>query len=181
MRYGTCILAAAACALAACGSNSDAVDADGDGEITADEAKAASARVRPLEPGEYKMNMELVSIQDPSLSAEEIAQAKTFFSSMSGMAPARCLTEEEAAKGMTGIAEGMQQGDCSTETLTTDADGMQGEMVCKGANGDARITIDSTTTGTASQMTMKVVEPAAKGGDKSVTMKIGMTRVGDCA
>ena len=142
-RLGLC--AVAALALSGCGSSNDAVDADGDGEISASEAQAAAARVRPLEPGEYKMNMELVSIEDPSLSEEEIAQAKQFFGAMSGMAPARCLTEEEAAEGMTGIAEGLQQGDCDTTSLTTDQNGMQGEMICKGQDGEARITIGSPT------------------------------------
>ncbi len=136
--------------------------------------------MRPLEPGEYKMNMEIVSIEDPSLSEEEIAKAKQFFGAMSGMAPPRCLSEEEASKGMTGIAEGLQQGDCDTTSLTTNEDGMQGTMVCKGRDGEARITIDSKTTDTESQMTMNVVEPAAGGGEKNVVMKIGMTRVGDC-
>ena len=178
-RFALC--ATAALALSACGSGNDAVDADGDGEISASEAEAAAARVRPLEPGEYKMNMELVSIEDPSLSEQEIAQAKQFFGAMSGMAPARCLTEDEAAKGMTGIAEGMQQGDCDTTSLTTDENGMQGTLICKGQNGEARVTIDSTTSDTQSEMTMSVVEPTEDGAQKKVTMKIGMTRVGDCA
>ena len=173
--------ACAALALAACSSGSDEVDADGDGTVSGEEAAAAVAKVRPLEPGEYKMSMELVDLVDPTMKEEEIAQAKQFFSSMSGMAPAKCLSEEEAKEGMTGIAEGMQNGDCTMDTLAADEDGMQGQMTCKGENGPAKVTMDTTSTGTESVMTMTVVEPTAQGSEKSVTMKIGMTRVGDCA
>ncbi|MBX7540085.1 DUF3617 domain-containing protein [Qipengyuania sphaerica] len=172
-------VAAAALALAAC-SSSDDVDADGDGTVSAEEAKNAAAKVRPLEPGEYKMSMELVEIVDPTMSEEEIAQARKFFSAMSGMAPAKCLSEEEASEGMTGIAEGLQKGDCTTDKLTANSDGMQGEMTCKGDNGPAKVTIDTTSTGTESMMTMSVTEPTGEGSDKKVTMKIGMTRTGDC-
>ena len=178
LRFAT--LAAAAFALTACSSGSEDVDADGDGTVSAEEAQAASDRVRPMEPGEYKMAMELVELQDPSLSEAEIEQARQFFSQMSNMAPAKCLTEEEANQGMSGIAEGLQQGDCTTETMTANEDGMNGTMTCKGQNGDARVTIQTTSTGTASEMTMKVVEPTADAQEKSTTMKITMNRVGDC-
>ena len=173
--------ACAVLALAACSSGSEEVDADGDGTVSTEEAKQAAQKVRPLEPGEYKMNMELVDLTDPTMSAEEIAQAKQFFSSMSGMAPARCLTEEEANEGMAGIAQGLQDGNCTVQNMTADEGGMRGEMTCKGQNGDAKVNIDTTSTGTSSQMTMRVAEPTADGQEKTTTMKIGMTRVGDCA
>lgn len=172
--------ACAALALAACSSGGDDVDADGDGKVSAEEAKTAAGKVRPLEPGEYKMNMELVEIDDPTMKPEEIEQAKKFFSSMSGMAPPRCLTQEEAEEGMMGVAETIQNGDCTVDSMTANEDGMQGEMTCKTESGNAKVTMDTTSTGTESQMTMNVVEPNAEGGEKRVTMKVGMTRTGDC-
>ena len=170
----------AALALAACSSGSDDVDADGDGTVSAEEATAAAAKVRPLEPGQYRMSMELLEITDPTMSDEEIAQARQFFAAMGGMAPPRCLSEEEANRGMAGVAEGLQNGNCTTDSLTANADGMKGEMTCKGENGPAKVTLDTTATGTESVMTMSVVEPTGQGSDKSMTMKIGMTRIGDC-
>ena len=172
--------ACAALALAACSSGSEEVDVDGDGTVSTEEAKQAAEKVRPLEPGEYKMQMELVDLTDPTMSAEEIAQAKQFFSSMSGMAPPRCLTQEEANEGMAGIAQGLQDGNCTVQSMTADKDGMRGEMTCKGQNGEAKVNLDTTSTGTSSEMTMRVVEPTADGKEKSTTMKIGMTRTGDC-
>ncbi|GAB5351283.1 DUF3617 domain-containing protein [Qipengyuania sp. 483] len=172
--------ACAVLALAACSSGSEEVDADGDGTVSTEEAKQAAEKVRPLEPGEYKMQMELVDLTDPTMSAEEIAQAKQFFSSMSGMAPARCLTEKEANEGMAGIAQGLQDGNCTVQSMTADKDGMRGEMTCKGQNGEAKVNLDTTSTGTSSEMTMRVVEPTGDGKEKSTTMKIGMTRTGDC-
>lgn len=178
-RYVT--TACAALALAACSSGSDDVDADGDGKVSAEEAETAMARVRPLEPGEYKMSMEIVDLVDPGMKEEEVAQAKQFFSAMSGMAPPRCLSEAEAKEGMMGVAETIQNGDCTIDTLTSNEDGMKGAMTCKGENGgDAKVTMDTTSTGTKSEMTMNVVEPTPA-GERSVTMKIGMTRTGDCS
>ena len=171
----------AAIALAACSSGSEEVDADGDGTVSSEEAAEAVAKVRPLEPGQYSMSMELIELTDPTMSEEEIAQAKQFFSSMSGMAPPRCLNEEEAKEGMMGVAETIQNGDCTIDSMTSDADGMQGEMTCKAENGEAKVTMQTTSTGTESEMTMNVVEPTADGEEKAVTMKVGMTRTGDCA
>ncbi|MXO47055.1 DUF3617 family protein [Erythrobacter vulgaris] len=171
----------AAIALAACSSGSDEVDADGDGTVSSEEAAEAVAKVRPLEPGQYSMSMELIELTDPTMSEEEIAQAKQFFSSMSGMAPPRCLNEEEAKEGMMGVAETIQNGDCTIDSMTSDADGMRGEMTCKAENGEAKVTMQTTSTGTESEMTMNVVEPTADGEEKAVTMKVGMTRTGDCA
>ena len=172
--------ACAALALAACSSGSEDVDADGDGTVSAEEAEAAMAKVRPLEPGEYTMSMEIVELTDPTMSEEEVAQAKQFFSAMSGMAPPRCLSEEEAKEGMMGVAETIQNGDCTIDTLTSSEDGMEGAMTCKGENGNnAKVNMTTTSTGTESEMTMNVVEPTAD-GDRTVTMKVGMTRTGDC-
>lgn len=173
-------IACTALALAACSSGGDDVDADGDGTISTEEAQAAAQKVRRLEAGEYAMSMELLELEDPAMTPEEIEQAKKFISAMGGMAPAKCMSEEEANEGMVGVAEGMQQGECTMESLTSNEDGMNGTMTCKGQNGPAKVTIDSASTGTESEMTMRVVEPNGSGSEKTVAMKITMTRKGDC-
>ena len=171
-------VALAALALAACSSSDDA-DTDGDGEVSVDEIKAATAKVTPLEAGQYKMGMELVELVDPTMSAEEIGKAKEFMGAMAGMAPPRCLTEEEASKGMVGVAEQMQSGDCAMDSLTSNTEGMKAEMTCKAPAGDAKVSLASTSTGTSSEMTMTAIEPSEQ-GEKKVTMKVTMTRTGDC-
>ena len=171
-------LAIASLALASCGSSDDA-DTDGDGSVSSEEIKAATAKVKPLEAGQYKMNMELVELVDPTMSEQEIAQAKEFMGAMGGMAPPRCLNEEDAKKGMVGVAEQLQNGDCNVDSLTANADGMQAAMTCKAAGGDAKVSLASTSTGTASEMTMTAIEPSEQ-GEKKVTMKVSMTRTGDC-
>lgn len=173
--------AAAALALAACSSGNDDGDTDGDGTISAEEASAAAAKMRPLEAGEYKMKMEIVDIVDPGANPEEIEQAKKFFSTMSEMAPPRCLNEEEAKEGMMGIAESIQNGDCTVEKMSSNADGMTSEMTCKAQNGDAKVVMESTSTGTEAEMTMTVTEPTVDSSEKRVVMKVGMTRQGDCS
>lgn len=170
-----------ALALAACSSGADEVDADGDGTISREETQAAATKVRRLEAGEYKMAMELVELDDPTMSPEEVAQAKKFFSAMGGMSPSKCMTEEEANEGMVGIAEGMQKGDCTTDSMTADENGMRGTLTCQGKNGPAKVTMNSTSTGTEGEMSMRVVEPTSDGKEKTVAMKITMTRQGDCA
>ena len=172
--------AAAALALAACSSGSDDGDTDGDGTISAEEASAAAAKMRPLEAGEYKVKMEIVEIVDPQAKPEEIEQAKKFFATMSEMAPPRCLNEEEAKDGMMGIAESIQSGDCTVEKMTSNADGMTSDMTCKAPSGDAKVKMESTSTGTEGEMTMTVTEPSGNSAEKRVVMKVGMTRQGDC-
>ena len=171
-------LALASLALASCGSSDDA-DTDGDGAVSVDEVRAATAKITPLEAGQYKMTMELVELVDPSMSEQDIAQAKEFMGAMGGMAPPRCLTEEEASKGMVGVAEQMQSGDCTMDSLTSNADGMKADMTCKAATGDAKVSLASTFTGTSSEMTMTAIEPSEQ-GEKKVTMKVTMNRTGDC-
>ncbi|WP_394270209.1 DUF3617 domain-containing protein [Qipengyuania sp.] len=167
--------------LAACGGGADDADADGDGTVSAEEVTAAAAKVTPLQPGQYAMTTELLEIVDPSLSTEEIAQAKAFLGEMGKMAPARCLAEDDARNGMVGIAQSLQNGDCTIRNLTSDADGLKAQMTCKNAGKEAEVALDGVSTGTTSQMTMTVVEPGAgEGQDKRMVMKIGMNRLGDC-
>lgn len=175
------LVSLAAVSLAACSGGSDNADADGDGSVSAEEVKAATAKVKPLQPGEYKMSMDLQEMVDPSMSAQEIEQAKGFFEGMGNMAPPRCLTTEEANKGMVGLAEQLQSGDCKVDSMSSTDTTFKAAMTCKGPTGEGKATLDGTSTGTESQMTMAVTEPGKDGkGEKRMVMKVTMTRIGDC-
>ena len=171
----------AAVSLAACSGGTENADADGDGSVSAEEVKAATAKVKPLQPGMYKMSMKLEELEDPSMSAEEVEQARGFFESMGNMAPPRCLTTEEANKGMVGLAEQLQSGDCKVDSMTSTDTTFKTAMTCKGPTGEGKATLDGTSTGTESQMTMAVTEPGKDGkSEKRMVMTVGMTRTGDC-
>ena len=165
--------------LGACGGSGNA-DADGDGQFSADEMKSAASKMEPLQPGEYKMNMELVEIVDPAAKPEEIEQAKQAFAMMGSMAPTKCMTEEELKSPMIDMAENMQNGDCEVVDMTSNGGRMTADMVCKSEEGEATVKLDSTSTKTSTQMTMTAEEKTAE-GPKRVVMKMGMERQGDCA
>ena len=183
-RLGKFVLAAAAPAmmLAGCNASEGSADADGDGTISEEEMAGATEGLTKLQPGEYKMAMELVSIQDASLSEEEIKQAKEGFAMMSNMAPPRCITAEEGDEGIMALAKEMQRGDCETTKMVSDANKFDAEMTCKGPQGDAIVAMEGTATETSSTMTMTMNQPAGQEADgpKSAVMRISMERTGDC-
>ncbi len=166
--------------LAACGETGSA-DADGDGVISAEEMSAAVADREPMQPGNYQLSMEVLELEDPDSSPEELQQARAFFEMMGSMAPPQCMSEEDLNGGMMEVAESMQNGDCEITSLTTSGNDMNAEMTCEaGGGGSANVTVDSTQTATSSEMTMTAVE-AADGGERRLSMRIGMERVGDCS
>lgn len=165
--------------LAACGETGSA-DTDGDGTISAEEMAAAVADREPMQPGNYQLSMEVLELEDPDSSPEELEQARAFFEMMGSMAPPQCMTEEDLNGGMMDIAESMQNGDCEITSMNSLGANMNAEMACESATGTANVTVDSTQTGTSSEMTMTAVEPA-EGGERRLSMRIGMERVGDCS
>ncbi|MEL1250890.1 DUF3617 domain-containing protein [Aurantiacibacter gilvus] len=167
-------------ALAACGETGSA-DADGDGVISAEEMTAAVADREPMQPGNYQLSMEVLELEDPESSPEELQQARAFFEMMGSMAPPQCMTEEDLNGGMMDIAESMQNGDCEVTSMNSAGSNMNAEMSCQSdGGGTATVTVDSTQTATSSEMTMTAVE-AAEGGERRLSMRIGMERTGDCS
>lgn len=166
--------------LAACGESGSA-DADGDGVISAEEMSAAVADREPMQPGEYRLSMEVLELEDPESTPEELQQARAFFEMMGSMAPPQCMTAEDLDGGMMDVAEQMQSGDCQITSMNTSGPNMNAEMSCQSdGGGTANVTIDSTQTATSSEMTMTAVENS-DAGDKRLSMRIGMERIGDCS
>lgn len=166
--------------LAACGESGSA-DTDGDGVISAEEMSAAVADREPMQPGNYQLSMEVLELEDPESSPEELQQARAFFEMMGSMAPPQCMTAEDLDGGMMDVAEQMQSGDCQITSMNTSGANMNAEMSCQSdGGGTANVTIDSTQTATSSEMTMTAVE-TSDAGDKRLSMRIGMERIGDCS
>lgn len=176
-------VAAPALMLAGCNAAEEGTaDADGDGKISSEEMAGAAKALTKLQPGEYKMSMELLEIEDANLSEEDIKKAKEGFAMMSNMAPPRCITGEEEDEGMMGLAKEMQNGDCETTKLNSSASKIDAEMTCSGPNGTATVVLDGTASETSSSMTMTMSQPEGQdaGGPKKAVMRIGMERTGDC-
>ena len=93
--------AAASFTLAACGGGT--ADADGDGEISMEEAAAQTAdMVRPL-PGQYRATVEFVDVELPGAPQ----QVQDMMRGMLDQGPQTheyCLTAEEAEKGFEEMA-----------------------------------------------------------------------------
>lgn len=166
--------------LAACGESGNA-DADGDGVVTAEEMTAAVAGRESMQPGNYQLSMEILELEDPESTPEELEQARAFFEMMGTMAPPQCMTAEDLDGGMMDVAEGMQDGDCQVTSMNTSGNNMNAEMSCQAdGGGTANVTIESTQTATSSEMTMTAIEQSAA-GDKRMSMRIGMERLGECS
>ena len=167
-------------ALAACGESGGSADADGDGVISAEEMTAAVADREPLQPGMYQMSMELLELEDPTMTPEELEQGRAMFQMIGSMAPAQCMTAEDLDGGMMDVAEQMQSGDCQITSMNTSGDTMNAEMSCQSdTGGTANVSLESTQTGTSSQMTMTASEETEQ-GPKRLVMQIGLERTGDC-
>ena len=122
--------------LAACGETGSAdADADGDGVISAEEMSSAVADREPMQPGNYQLSMEVLELEDPDSSPEELQQARAFFEMMGSMAPPQCMTEEDLNGGMMDVAESMQSGDCEITSLNTSGSDMNAEMSCQSDGG----------------------------------------------
>jgi hypothetical protein len=167
--------ALAALALASCGGESSA-DADGDGTVSAGEvASNVDADGMMPEPGQYKATIVMTGIEIPGMPAEMAGHG-------SGMTTTTdyCLTEEEVAKGFEDMMKRGQNGECSYESFNLDDGKMDAVMVCKTAEGTARMTMNGTATPTTSDFTATMAMNFEGMGDATMKFDAKHERVGDC-
>lgn len=174
------LLATAAFALAACGSQD--ADADGDGEISADEVAAQSGDLVKPEPGLYRSTVELVDLEMPNASPEAQDMMRAM---MSGGASEHtfCLTPEQAEQGFEEMLRESQRedGECSYDKFETKGGSFDAVLTCKDSDeGLARIAMQGTGTGTSSTMTMTIDTQGPDEEMMTMTMKQQQERIGDC-
>ncbi len=174
------IAAAASITLAACGGNS--ADADGDGEITMEEAAARSAdMVKPL-PGKYRATVEFVDISMPDAPQQVQDMMRNMFD-QGPQTHEYCLTKEEAEKGFEEMARQAQDAnsECTFEKFDADGGSIDAVMNCKaGGEGTARMAMTGKGTETSSEMNMTMDAEGPNGQTMKMTMKSSQERIGDC-
>ncbi len=161
--------------LAGC-SDSGNADADGSGTVTPKEAAAqAKAQGMMPEPGQYKATIVMTGIEIPGMPAEMAGHG-------SGMTTTTdyCLTEEEVANGFEDMMKRGQNGECSYESFNLDDGKMDAVMVCKTAEGTARMTMNGNATPTTSDFTATMAMSFEGMGDATMTFDAKHERVGDC-
>ncbi len=174
-------IAAACFTLAACGGASNA-DADGDGEISMEEAAAESADMVRPEPGKYRATVEFVDVSMPDAPQ----QVQDMMRGMFDRGPQTheyCLTEEEADKGFEEMARQAQEDDsnCTFEKFEADGGKIDAIMNCAAdGQGAARMTMTGTGSETASEMTMTMDAEGPDGQTMTMTMKSSQERIGEC-
>jgi len=168
------ITAAGAVLLAGCSGGN--ADADANGEVSMKEAaKQAEAQAIRPQPGQYKATITMTGMEIPGMPAEMEGHG-------AGMTTTTeyCLTEEDVAQGYEEMMKRGQNGDCVFESFNLDGGKMNGVMVCRSPEGEARMTMDGTTTPTSSDFkaTMAMNVPEMGEGTMSFTAK--HERIGDC-
>lgn len=179
MKYGI-FAAVSALALAACGGSAEVEgDADGDGEITKDEAVAAMKKsedqVKP-QPGKYKVTMEFVSAEG---MPEEM---QAMMGKGMNRSIERCVTPEEAERGFGQPPEDADDEACKMEKYSLSGGDFEMAVKCSNENGDVEMEMSAkgTVTPTTQDLTVTTKGEAGPMGDAAVTMKMKQERIGDC-
>ena len=171
--------AAAALALTACGGAETAVDTDGDGEITASEARAAIEREGDFkpEPGKYKTTMTLIEMDVPNAPAE----FKNMMNGMMDRSAEYCLTKEQADKGFEdSLKEGQAEG-CTIKDFSIDGGDVKMAMTCdQGGMGTMDASMEGKVSPTSSDMTMSMKGTIPELGPIEMSMSFQQERIGDC-
>ena len=170
---------AAAFVLASCGSSN--ADADGDGEISLEEAAAKSDEMIRPEPGEYRATVEMTDQQMPGAPPEAQDMMRAMMGSGEQVSTF-CLTREQAERGFEEMLRQTQdEGECSFEKFEAEGGSIDAVMTCRGSErGNARIAMEGSGTSTSSNMTMTMDAEGPGGQSMTMTMQSRQERIGDC-
>lgn len=164
--------------LAACGEAGSA-DSNDDGQLSADEvaAEAASGAIKP-EPGQYRADVEVISIDVPGAPAAVVDMMR---GAMAGNSSEYCLTQEDVDKGFEEMARQSQNGDCTFNSFNADGGDIDAVMTCSAEGETMTITLDGTGGATSSEMMMTMEGNIPEMGAINMKMKTTHNRIGDCA
>jgi len=168
MRIGSCITAAGLLALAACGGPDDKADGTG--------SAAGSGGQVKLQPGEWEMTMETVSVTAPGLPASVAAAMK-----QPKATSLTCMTPEEASGPKADMFAGSAGANCKQEGFTWSGGRIKGKTTCEPAGGAGKtvMEMDGQYSAQSMDMNMKMSTEAA-GTPMTVETRMTGKRVGDC-
>lgn len=175
------ILVAATALLAGCGDSGGA-DANGDGEITAEEmaAEAASGPSMQMEPGQWEMKMDFDQVDIPGLSADMKDMMMKQMSS--GMTFNHCLTQDDVEKPNADFFGGDDNGDCTYQEFDRSGNTMKIRMTCTPDQGvTSTIAMDGEFSGDSFTMNMDNTTTGNPMGDMVMKGTMSGRRIGDCS
>lgn len=174
MKRITLIAAAGIVLLSGCSDGN--ADADGNGEVSAAEiaAKARAEGIKP-QPGLYKATITMTGIDIPGMPPEMQGHGAG-----QTITTEDCLTQEEVDKGFEELLKQGQNGECSYESFNLDGGKMDAVMVCKTAEGAARMTMTGATTPTSAEFSAETTMNFEGMGEAKLSFTGKHERIGDC-
>lgn len=172
------ILMGLSISLASCSESGGSADTDGDGTITGEEIRAATADLDPPKPGRWEASSEVVDIDIPGLPEGMKSMAKGMYAKMFANTN-YCLTPEQAEQDPEALWKDTQ-GDCSWESFEMRGNRVEASAVCKGPDGaSSRMTMTGTHSPTSysadNEMSFETDQ-----GNGSVKVHVEGRHVGDC-
>jgi hypothetical protein len=165
-------MTAAALALAACGSSAD--KSGGNGTAAAGGGGSGVS----LEPGEWEMKMEVVSVAAEGLPPGMADSLKKSAS----RTDRTCMTPEEAKAPKGDMFSGSKTSGCKSEGFKWEGGRIEGKTVCpgQGGAGETTMTMAGNYSGDSMDMTMKS-QTDLMGKPMTMEMRVSGKRVGECS
>ncbi|MGB3795330.1 MAG: DUF3617 domain-containing protein [Alteraurantiacibacter sp.] len=174
------LIAASSLALTACGDSGAVEDPSDPAQI-----EAATQDLPKPQPGEYRTSGELVELDLPGASDEELQMMRGIMEQGATQERTFCMTQEEADEGYREFLENLQQGsdECQFTDFSVSGNKLDATMACDdGAGATGTMAFGGTISENSQDMTvtMDMQNPNAEGNMRMV-MKTLSERIGDCS
>ncbi|GGD46608.1 DUF3617 family protein [Erythrobacter arachoides] len=159
-------------ALAACQGDAPATDE----ALTGDEIAGMTDTGTMLQPGEYSATQDLIEIDAPGATEEQVAAMRTEFAAGAAEPQLYCVTE-----GMTREEwlSALAQASCTLSSLTAEGGSIEGAMSCNADQGlNGRVDFAGTVEDTSAALRMTYPVPLET-GDITVRFGVQSQRTGD--
>ncbi|WP_156169883.1 DUF3617 domain-containing protein [Aurantiacibacter luteus] len=163
---------AAALALAACNSEEPAIDA----ALTGEEVAGMSDNGTALQPGEYSTALELIEIDAPGASEEQLAEMRSEFASGAEEPQLYCVTDGMSREDW---LSAMAQASCTLSSLTAEGSSIEGAMSCNADEGlNGRVEFAGTVNQSDADLRLTYPLPLQT-GEATVRFGVKSQRTGD--
>lgn len=180
MRFAATLVLASSFALTACGGGADEAE-EASENLSVEEVmeRTQAAAIKP-EPGQYRVNMEVLEVNIPGAPAN---LAEMMGNSFGGQSQQYCLTEADVENGFEEMAKRGQESDnCTFDKWDIDGGDFDGKMTCNvPGQGQMVMTMKGKGTPTSSEVDMTMQGNVGGMGDATIRMKAMHERIGDCA
>lgn len=167
------MIALLAAAVAGC-SGSEKAGSDSAISVKEAASQAEDAGLQP-EAGLYRATITMTGIDIPGMPPEMAGHG-------GGMVTTSeyCVTKEDVAKGFEEMMKQGQSGECSYEKFDLDGGALDAVMLCKTAEGEARMAMTGTATPTTSDFTATTAMDFGPDGKATLNFAAKHERIGEC-